>query len=268
MADEIKKSERRVALITGGSGGIGEAFAKRLAADGYALVLVARSNSELTRVAGLITAKYDLPVATVPIDLTQRDAAAEIDRELERIGVDPEIVVNNAGFGLNGPADALDRDRQLAMIDLNIRILTDLSLRYLEPMKQNRRGGLINVSSTAAFMPGPYMAVYYATKAYVLSFSEALSNELRGTGLTVTAVCPGPVATGFQAAAGLESAKMLKAVPGMTPDMVAELGYQGFLKGKRTVVPGFMNKVSAWVAPFIPKGMMLEVVRFLQLKRG
>ena len=261
------KPERKVALVTGGSGGIGEAFAVRLAADGYSLVLVARNNSELSRVSGLITARHDLPVATINLDLSQPDAVDEIDRELERIGVRPEVIVNNAGFGLVGASASLDRDRQLQMIDLNIRVLTELSLRYLDGMVEAGRGGIINVASTAAFLPGPNMAVYYATKAYVLSFTEALATELKGTGVTATAVCPGPVRTGFQAAAGINETRLLGSAPAMTAQAVAEMGYEGFLKGRRTVVPGFANKLTKLVAPLVPRSVLLPVVAFIQSRR-
>ncbi len=258
------KSERKVALVTGASGGIGEAFARVLAAEGYALVLVARSDGELNRVAGWATAEFDLPVATVPVDLTKPGAVDEVQKAFDARNITPEIIVNNAGFGLNGPAGDLDRDRQKEMIDLNIRTLTDLSLRFLPAMRERGRGGIINIASTAAFLPGPFMAVYYATKAYVLSFSEALSNELKGTGITVTAVCPGPVATGFQEEAGMQKAVLVKLFPMMTAEEVAETGYKGFEKGRRVVIPGLMNKIIAWTSPFTPNFISLPVVRFLQ----
>ena len=258
------KSERKVALVTGASGGIGEAFARVLAAEGYALVLVARSDGELNRVAGWATAEYDLPVATVPVDLTKPGAVDEVQKAFDARNITPEIIVNNAGFGLNGPAGDLDRDRQKEMIDLNIRTLTDLSLRFLPAMRERGRGGIINIASTAAFLPGPFMAVYYATKAYVLSFSEALSNELKGTGITVTAVCPGPVATGFQEEAGMQKAMLVKMFPMMTADEVAETGFKGFEKGKRVVIPGLMNKIIALTSPITPNWLVLPMVRFLQ----
>ena len=262
------KSNRKVALVTGASGGIGEAFARKLAADGYALVLVARSDGELNRVAGLVTAEHDLPVATVPIDLTSPDAADEVEREFERRNITPEIVVNNAGFGLNGPVTDLGRERQIDMVDLNIRTLTDLSLRFIPAMRERGRGGIINVASTAAYMPGPFMAVYYASKAYVLSFSEALAAELKGTGITVTTVCPGPTATGFQAEAGMEKAALVKLFPMMSAEEVAELGYEGFRSGKRVVIPGVMNRIIAATTPIIPNRIILPLVRMLQGPRS
>ena len=258
------KSGRKVALVTGASGGIGEAFARVLAAEGYALVLVARSDSELNRVAGWATAEHDLPVATLPVDLTRPGAADEVQKAFDARNITPEIIVNNAGFGLNGPAGDLDRDRQKEMIDLNIRTLTDLSLRFLPAMRARGRGGIINIASTAAFLPGPFMAVYYATKAYVLSFSQALSSELKGTGITVTAVCPGPVATGFQQAAGMQKAALFRLFPMMTAQEVAETGFRGFEKGRRVVIPGLLNRIIALTSPVTPNRLILPVVRFLQ----
>ncbi len=257
-------SDRKVALVTGASGGIGEAFARKLAADGYALVLVARSDGELNRVAGQVTAEHDLPVAALPIDLTRSDAADEVEKEFRRRNIVPEIVVNNAGFGLNGPVADLGRERQIDIVDLNIRALTDLSLRFLPTMRERGRGGIINIASTAAYLPGPYMAVYYASKAYVLSFSEALATELKGSGINVTTVCPGPTATGFQAEAGMEKAALVKLFPMMSAEEVADLGYAGFQSGKRVVIPGVMNRIIAATAPMIPNGLMLPIVRMLQ----
>lgn len=255
---------RKVALITGASGGIGEAFAERLAAEGYALVLAARSEAELSRVSGLITSRHDLPVATVATDLTRPEAVGQIMAALEAHNAEPEIVVNSAGAGLQGPAPGPDLERQLAMIDLNCRAVTALSLRFLDDMRARGTGGIINVASTASFLPGPNMAVYYATKAFVLSLSEALAGELHGTGVTVTAVCPGPTRTGFQAAAGMTGSRLVRLAPMMSAERVAELGLAGFRRGKRVVIPGLGNKLISWTVPFVPRAVLLPAVRFLQ----
>jgi len=264
IATATVAGERRVALVTGASGGIAEAFAECLAADGYALVLVARTEAELSRVSGLITARHDLPVATVATDLTGPEGISDIVAALDARGVRPAIVVNNAGFGLQGPASGLDRARQLAMVDLNCRVLTDLSLRFLDDMRARQHGGVINLASTASFLPGPNMAVYYATKAYVLSLSQALAGELVGTGVTVTAVCPGPTRTGFQATAGMTGSRLVRLATMMTAERVAAAGYAGFRAGKRVVVPGATNKLVAWTTPFVPRAALLPMVRFLQ----
>lgn len=253
-----------VALITGASGGIGEAFANELAHDGYRLVLVARGQAELNRVAGVITTKFDVPTIALPRDLAHADAADELDAELKKRRLSPDIVVNNAGYGLRGEAVELDVSQQLDMIDLNIRTLVELSLRCGRSMKQRGRGGIINVSSTAAYMPGPNMAVYYATKAFVSSFSEALSAELSPFGVQITAVVPGVTATDFQRRAGLETALLVKAAPAMSADDVARIGYAGFKKGRRVVITGTQNKLLAHAARVIPRALLLPIVKRLQ----
>ncbi|MGA8819996.1 MAG: SDR family NAD(P)-dependent oxidoreductase, partial [Xanthobacteraceae bacterium] len=191
-------------LITGASSGIGAELAHVFAEHGHELALTARREAELEALAGAIAASGRPRPLVLPLDLVQRDAVAQLAAALEANGVEPDNVVNNAGFGLAGKAAELDRDDQVAMVDLNIRALTELSLAFADSLARHR-GGLLNVASIAGFLPGPGMAVYYASKAYVLSFSEALHEELRGRGVRVTVLCPGPVATGFQARAGLPS---------------------------------------------------------------
>ena len=187
---------RPVTVITGASSGIGAALAHEFAARGHELVIVARREQALAGVAEAIVAKGSARPTVLRLDVARIDAARDIAEALARRGLEPEIVVNNAGFGLLGSADKLDRAAQLAMIDLNVRALTDLSLAFLGSLER-RRGGILNVASTAGFLPGPGMAVYYASKAYVLSFSEALHREFSERGVRVTALCPGPVSTEF-----------------------------------------------------------------------
>ena len=250
----------RLALVTGASGGIGEAFAHVLAADGYALVLTARQERELNRVRGVIAAKHQVPVTVIAMDLGAAGACDRLAAELAARNLAPQLVVNNAGFGLTGPAAQLPAADQLAMIDLNIRALTDLSLRFLPAMLARKSGGIVNVASTAAFMPGPNMAVYYASKNYVLAFSDALHEELKGTGVTVTTVCPGPVATGFQHRAGMTSIKAMLG-GGLTPADVAHQAIDGWKRGERMVVPGGMNKAIAYVMRGAPRRMILPLIR-------
>ena len=245
-------ARKPVALITGASGGIGEAFAYELAHDGYRLVLVARSNEELNRVAGVIASKLDVETVAIPRDLAKPNAADQLDAELRRRRLSPDILVNNAGYGLRGEATELSVSDQLEMIDLNIRTLTELSLRCGTSMKQRGGGGIINISSTASFMPGPHMAVYYATKAFVSSFTEALSVELKPFGVQVTGVAPGPTETDFQRRADLEDSLLMKTQSIMSAEEVARIGYAGFKKGRRMVihrvsqqVPGPQRKVHA-----------------------
>ena len=193
-----------VTLITGASAGIGAELARVFARHGHELVLVARREDRLNALADEIAAAGRPRPVVLAIDLEQRDAVARIAAELASRGLEPAIVVNNAGFGLAGAAAALDRNEQLGMIDLNIRTLTELSLAFVDSLARHR-GGILNVASVAAFLPGPGMAVYYASKAYVLSFSEALHRELKPRGIRVTALCPGPVPTEFQARSGMRA---------------------------------------------------------------
>src|SRR6266516_6802579 len=226
--------KRPVTLITGASSGIGAALAHEFAANGHELVLVARREQALAALADAIAAKGASRPTVLPADLARADATQAIAEALDRLGLEPDVVINNAGFGLLGAADTLDRAEQLAMIDLDVRALTDLSLAFIDSLKR-RRGGILNVASIAAFLPGPGMAVYYASKAYVLSFSEALHRELAPRGVRVTALCPGPVPTEFQARAGLpveHSPRLLTC----SAAEVALAGYRGLKAGRRVVV--------------------------------
>jgi short-subunit dehydrogenase len=195
---------RPVTVITGASAGIGTALARVFAANGHEVALVARREQLLANLAAEIAATGAPKPMVLRADVARIDAAQRIGEALAAAGVEPDIVVNNAAFGLVGQADTLDRGEQLAMVDLNVRALTELSLAFLEPLERHR-GGLLNVASVAGFMPGPGMAVYYASKAYVISFSEALHQELAPKGVRVTTLCPGPVPSEFAARAGIKS---------------------------------------------------------------
>jgi short-subunit dehydrogenase len=196
----------------------------------------------------------------LPIDLTERDAVAKIAAELSSRGLEPQFIVNNAGFGLSGAAASLDHGEELAMIDLNVRVLTELSLAFVDVLSR-RRGGILNVASIAAFVPGPGMAVYYASKAYVLSFSEALHGELSGRGVRVSALCPGPVATKFQARAGIRPGGIgengFLALPSRR---VAEIGYRGLMRGQRVVIAGLGNKIAVFVLRLLPRAFVLPII--------
>jgi short-subunit dehydrogenase len=199
-------------------------------------------------------------------DVARIDAARDIAEALAQRGLEPDIVVNNAGFGLFGTADKLDRAAQLAMIDLNVRALTDLSLAFVDSLER-RRGGILNVASVAGFLPGPGMAVYYATKAYVLSFSEALHHELAPRGVRVTVLCPGPVPTEFQARAGM-SGDAFSPLLTRSAARVAADGYRGLKEGRRVVVPGFANKVVTTLVRFVPHSILLKATDLAQKSRG
>jgi short-subunit dehydrogenase len=248
---------RRVTLVTGASSGIGAALAKVFAEHGHELVLVARRERELGTLADAIAATGRTRPTVLPADLEQADAVERIGEALQQLGLEPDIVINNAGFGLFGASAGLDRARLRAMIELNVRALSELSLAFIGPLERHR-GGILNVSSIAAYLPGPGMAVYYATKAYVLSFSEALHRELKPRGVRVTALCPGPVPTEFQARAGFvrdHAPRLLM----RTAEQVARDGYRGLLAGRRVVVPGLPNKVVVGLLRYVPRGIVLAL---------
>ena len=248
-----------VAVITGASAGIGAALANVFADHGHALVLVARRAPQLKALADAIEERGQARPHVIAIDLGQPDAAARIEGELRDKGLEPGFLVNNAGFGLMGPAADLDRAQQLAIIDLNVRALTELSLRFAASLIRHQ-GGILNVASIASFMPGPGMAVYHASKAYVLSFSEALHRELGGQGVRVTALCPGPVETDFMARAGIPE-NHFPHLLSRSAERVAREGYDGLMRGRRVVIPGSSNKAAAWLARLLPRRLVLWLVR-------
>jgi short-subunit dehydrogenase len=257
---------RPIALITGASAGIGAALARVFAANGHELVLVARREGRLDALADEIAGNGHSRPLVVRVDLQQSDAIDTLAARLKALEVEPAYVVNNAGFGLAGEAAALDRIEQLAMIDLNVRALADLSLAFVESLAR-ARGGILNVASVAGFLPGPGMAVYYASKAFVLSFSEALHRELKPRGVRVTALCPGPVPTEFQERAGVATTIYPRLLT-LPAERVAEEGYRGLMQGRRVVVPGLANKVVTWLAPRLPHGLLLGLVAGRNARRG
>jgi short-subunit dehydrogenase len=261
----MTQERRPVTLITGASSGIGTALAHEFAAHGHELVLVARREQALASVAEAIAAKGSARPTVLRMDVARVDAARDIAEALARRGLEPEIVVNNAGFALFGSVDKLDRAAQLAMIDLNVRALTDLSLAFIDSLER-RKGGILNVASVAAFILGPGMAVYYATKAYVLSLSEALHQELKSKGVRVTALCPGPVPTEFQARAGIGS-DVFPSFLNRSPESVAREAYRGLKAGRRLVVPGLAAKMMPVLARITARPLLLAVTAALQRDR-
>ncbi|HEY7216177.1 MAG TPA: SDR family oxidoreductase [Thermoanaerobaculia bacterium] len=260
---------RQTALVTGASGGIGWELARAFAAGGYDLVLVARSGGKLEQLAGELRNRHGVAVRVLAKDLTAHGAPDEIFQELEGVGTAVDVLVNNAGFATFGPFAETDLASELEEIQLNVAVLTHLTKRFLPGMLARRRGGVLNVASTAAFQPGPLMAVYYATKAYVLSFSEALGEELRGGGVTVTALCPGPTATGFQARAEMQDSGLFTGpLKVMDAAAVARAGYEGFQKGKRIVIPGLINKLGVQSVRVSPRALATRLVGAMQAKRN
>ena len=255
------------ALVTGASGGIGEELARLFAADGHGLVLVARSRDKLARLAEELHEKHGVGARVLAADLARAGAPQEIFDELRGAGVAVDALVNNAGFGSYGLFAETDLNSELGLLQVNVVALTHLSKLFLPPMIARRRGFLMNVASTAGFQPGPLMAVYYASKAYVLSLSEALANECAGTGVRISALCPGPTETGFVAAAGMEQSKLFER-GAMTARAVAEAGYRGMLDGKTIVIPGFRNALVARTVGLFPRALVTKVVRGIQEKRN
>ena len=255
-----------VTLITGASSGSGTALARVFAQHGHEIAVVARREPKLSALAEQIAQAGHKRPHVVAVDLSRSDAPARLAHELLVRGLEPGIIVNNAGFGLLGAASDLDRGEQLAMIDVNTRALTDLSLRWIDSIARHR-GGILNVASIASFMPGPRMAVYYATKAYVLSFTEALHQELKSQGIRVTALCPGPVRTEFQERAGIAD-KRLPALLIRSADQVAAQGYRGFMAGQCFVVPGVPNKLLAAVPRFVPRRVLAALINASQQRNA
>lgn len=244
-------------MITGASGGIGLELARIFAEQGYALVLVARNRERLEEIAVELK---PTPVQVLAKDLALVGAAEGIHREVPKV----DVLVNNAGYGVYGPFVKTPLDDELGMLQLNMTALVVLTKLYLPAMVAAKNGKILNVASTAAFQPGPLMALYYATKAFVLSFSEAIGNELEGTGVTVTALCPGPTATGFQARTKLEKSRLIKRMKVMDARTVAEAGYRGLMAGKPVVIPGLMNKLLAQSVRFSPRWMVTKIARMMQ----
>ena len=257
----------RVTLITGASAGIGAELARVFASNGHRLALVARRADRLAALAAEIGVSGGAAPILIACDLEQPDACDQVAAALAAAGVEVEFVVNNAGFGLFGHAVELDRAEQLGMIGVNIRALTDLSLRFSDHLIRHR-GGILNLGSIAGFLPGPGMAVYYASKAYVLSFTEALRGELGPRGVRVTVLCPGPVPSEFQTRAGF-SPGFDSAVLNVSASHVAQAGYRGVMANKRAVLPGFGIKIVPFLLRLFPRGFILAAVARFQLrKRG
>lgn len=255
----------RVTLITGASAGIGTELARVFAANGHRLALVARRADRLEALAGELTKAGRAAPTTIPCDLEDREAADKIAAALRAADLEVEYLVNNAGFGLFGKAVELDRARQLGIIDVNIRALADLTLRFA-PDVIKYRGGILNVGSVAGFLPGPGMAMYYATKAFVLSFTEALRQELKPKGVRVTVLCPGPVPTEFQQRAGFRPG-FDSTILNVAPAEVAAQAYRGLMADQRAVLPGFGIKAVPLLLRFFPRGFILGAVGRFQLRQ-
>lgn len=258
-----KNLASKTVLLTGASGGIGYELARLFARDGHNLVLAARSGDRLAQVAADLTARFGVEVRTIAVDLTNPTAPQFLWDQLRRDGVVVDILINNAGFGAHGDFVDMPEPEILGQIQLNITALTHLTRLVLPPMVARRSGRIMNVASTAAFQPGPLMAVYYATKAYVLSFSEALTNELRGSGVTVTCFCPGATHTGFAKRAGNDRSRLFKQLGAMSAEKVALDGYRAVMEGRSLAISGLHNWLVAESVRFAPRKLVTGISRWI-----
>jgi len=259
-----KPGTGQTALVTGGSGGIGHDLAECFARDGYDLVLTARSASALAEAAERLARQYAVKATPIALDLGAMGGGRRLAELVAERAITIDVLVNNAGYGHAGALTSSDLDTQLGMIDLNNRALVELTYLFWDGMLARKRGGVLNVASTASFQPGPLMAVYYASKAFVLSFSEALWEEARGTGVHVSCLCPGPTASKFRERAGTGKTRLARVSTVMPSMEVAEQGYRAFAANKRVVVTGARNATLAWLAPMLPREMILRMVRNIQ----
>lgn len=263
MIAMTEHTTKHTALVTGASSGIGLDLAHLFAADGHDVVLVARSEGKLRELARELETKHRVSARVIVADLSKREAPREVFEAAGNV----DVLVNNAGYGLTGKFAETDLRTELDMIQVNVTALVHLTKLFLAPMVARGRGRILNVASTAAFQPGPLMAVYYATKAFVLSFSEATAEELRDSGVTVTALCPGPTATGFQETANMGSETLLKVMKPVSSMDVARAGYRALMRGQRVSIPGMKNKLGVHSLRVTPRGVVTKIVRALQERR-
>jgi short-subunit dehydrogenase len=257
---------KQTVLITGASGGIGYELAKLFANDHYNLVLVARTEAKLSKLAEELRRQFEIAARPLVCDLTDPLGPQRIFDELQKERIAIDILVNNAAYGKFGEFAQLPLEDAIAQIQLNIASLAALTRLLLPRMIESKRGKILNVASTAGFQPGPLMAVYYASKAYVISFSEAIANELKGTGVTVTCLCPGPTDTGFQGRAGVENSRLFKQFGPMDAKTVARDGYCALMKGKTLVISGFKNWLLAETVRIAPRKLATAISRWVAEK--
>lgn len=257
-------AEHGYALVTGASKGIGAALAEQLAADHWNLILVARGKEELEAQANALAAKHAIRALVLPTDLARPNAAFDLWARVSALGVRVDVLVNNAGFGLLGPFDKTPLERELDMIQVNVTALSELTKLAVPAMLERKQGWILNLASTAGFVPGPFMSVYYASKAYVLSFSEALASELSGSGVTVSALCPGPTRTQFSDTAESSKSNLFQGGGVMEAEPVARAGLRGLFAGKAVIVPGFQNKLMIQTLRIAPRALVRRITRKLQ----
>lgn len=262
-----RRGEGQTALVTGASFGIGVDLAECFAKDGYDLILTARSAPALEEVGRRLADAYKVKATTIAVDIGTPGGAGKLAAEVAQRGLTVDVLVNNAGFGHAQPFDAAPMESQTGQIDLNIRALVELTHFYWKGMLERKRGGVLNVASTAAFQPGPFMAVYYASKAFVMSFSEALWEEARGTGVKVSCLCPGATKSKFRERAGTDKVKLTQGREAMESMPVAKMGVAAFHANRRVKVTGFSNSMTAGLVKILPRTTVLRIVRNLQSPR-
>lgn len=255
---------KNTALITGASGGIGLEFAKIFAKEGYDLVLIARNEEKLNAIKDNLEAAYNQQVFIYVKDLSEKNAAQDIFRFTQQHRIVVDVLVNNSGFGDFGEFSASDLKKQTEMVQVNVSALMQMCHLFMQQMISRKHGKILNIASIAAFQAGPLMSVYYATKAFVLSFSEALSAELKNSGVTVTALCPGPTVTNFEQNANLKTSGLFKNLKTATAESVALFGYRMLMKNKPIAVPGATNKFIVWSAKFLPRKLMRNMAYRIQ----
>ncbi|WP_017652939.1 SDR family NAD(P)-dependent oxidoreductase [Fortiea contorta] len=255
---------QQTALITGAASGIGYQLARIFALNNYNLVLVDRMGQKLLEIADKFHEEFHVFVKTIVKDLSLATSPEEIFTELQQAAINVDVLVNNAGFGIHGLFHETNLTTELEMLQVNVVCLTHLTKLFLKHMVKQGNGKVLNVSSAAAFQPGPLMAVYFATKAYILSFSQALASELEGTGVTVTALCPGPTESAFHERTGAAGTKQVKENKMMGAAHVAQIGYQALMEGKTVVIPGFKNRILAEIVRFAPRNLVTKIVKNMQ----
>ncbi|ACZ07964.1 NADP-dependent 3-hydroxy acid dehydrogenase YdfG [Sebaldella termitidis] len=251
-------------LITGASSGIGREFSKLFAEKGYRLVITARREKNLAELKKMYPENN---VEVIPCDLGSEAGAEYLYNEVKKRSIKVDILINNAGFGLFGEFYETDIEKEKKMIDLNVKALVELSKYFLQEMLERNSGRILNVASIAAFQPGPYMSVYYASKAFVLSFSEALRNEVRNTGVCISVLCPGPVETEFEKSSELTKSKLFSKLKPITAEKVAYAGYRGLMKNRAVIIPGFFNRAAITAGTFVPTGIKVNIARKIQEKK-
>ena len=264
----ISTLNKQTALITGASGGIGLELARVFSSEGFNLVLVARSADKLNILADELQSAYGIKADVLVQDLSERGSAMKVYESLRERNIAVDVLVNNAGFAVYGNYLTSDTKAEADMIDLNICTLVELTKLFLKEMVERGKGRIMNVASTASFQPGPMMAVYYATKAFVLSFTEAVKEEIRNTQVTLTALCPGPTVSGFQDRANMHGIPLVSKMFLMDSRTVAVAGYKGLMKGKAVVIPGLLNKLVAFSTRLGPRWLVRRIVWMLSQKSG